>query len=432
MAGIKIIVVRLAIIIFGIIVGLLIIEIGLRFIPETRWKALIGKSPTRYLLYKTDDDIGWVHLPNAHINFRGNGEYDVDVRINSLGLRDREHTYEKPPDTFRILVLGDSFAEAIQVPVERAFPAQLERCLTERVNQEFEVINTGTSSYGPGDELLFFTHEGVKYDPDLVLVAVFVGNDVKNMGRAVDDSMIQSFGGYEFYLNEGRLQKRWIEWAEPNYEISPLEHFLRRYSTLYYVFRAPDSRVCREVDKVIERWWPQTSSSSEPVEEKSSDFPDYAYDRYLIIFASNFPDNPIVPPRIKELWTLFKAAFLELQTQVEAQNATLTVVIIPQAAQIHNAYYQRFVAEFLNKYDSLHDSDWDNWDLKTPNQAVVDFLIEQNIPVLDLMPGFQAYDATHNDLLYYQEDIHFNEKGHQLAADLMCDWLIEKALVPSE
>jgi lysophospholipase L1-like esterase len=424
MAGIKIIVVRLAIIIFGIIVGLLIIEIGLRFIPETRWKALIGKSPTRYLLYKTDDDIGWVHLPNAHINFRGNGEYDVDVRINSLGLRDREHTYEKPPDTFRILVLGDSFAEAIQVPVERAFPAQLERCLTERVNQEFEVINTGTSSYGPGDELLFFTHEGVKYDPDLVLVAVFVGNDVKNMGRAVDDSMIQSFGGYEFYLNEGRLQKRWIEWAEPNYEISPLEHFLRRYSTLYYVFRAPDSRVRREINRRIDRWWFE-SISSQPT-AKTSNLPAYAYDKNLIIFARGFPDNPIVPQHMKELWELFKAASLELQARVKAHSAQLAVVIIPVDAQVHETIYDKWVLKYVDEYGWLGTA----WDIGAPNKAISHFLVEHDIPMLDLMPNFQAYDETHDDLLYFRDNPHLNETGHQLAADLMCDWLIEDELVP--
>src|SRR4030095_10354965 len=37
------------------------------------------------------------------------------VTINSQGLRDRERPIEKPPSTYRILVLGDSYVEALQV-----------------------------------------------------------------------------------------------------------------------------------------------------------------------------------------------------------------------------------------------------------------------------------------------------------------------------
>jgi hypothetical protein len=43
------------------------------------------------------------------------------VRINSDGLRDREHPKAKPAGTFRIAVLGDSFTEAMHVPMEQTF-----------------------------------------------------------------------------------------------------------------------------------------------------------------------------------------------------------------------------------------------------------------------------------------------------------------------
>jgi hypothetical protein len=43
------------------------------------------------------------HRPNSEAFLMG-----VDVKINSLGLRDYEVTLQKPPDAYRIVVLGDS------------------------------------------------------------------------------------------------------------------------------------------------------------------------------------------------------------------------------------------------------------------------------------------------------------------------------------
>ena len=171
---------------------------------------------------------------------------------------------------------------------------------------------------------------------------------------------------------------------------------------------------------------------SESPTATTAEFPYYAYDEYLIIFAAGFPDNPIVPPQIKEYWHLFQTVILELQAQVQAHKAQLAVVVIPRSAQIHQAQYQEFVSKLLKDYDALHDSDWGNWDFSAPDQAVVNFMGGQNIPVLDLMPGFRAYDATHSEPLYFQEDIHFNQQGHQLTADMLCDWLVDEKLVPIE
>ncbi|MFW6113083.1 MAG: SGNH/GDSL hydrolase family protein, partial [Thermodesulfobacteriota bacterium] len=53
------------------------------------------------------------------------------VRINSDGLRDREHSLAKPPGTLRIAVLGDSFPEALHVNREEAFWAVMERGLQD-------------------------------------------------------------------------------------------------------------------------------------------------------------------------------------------------------------------------------------------------------------------------------------------------------------
>lgn len=411
----------------GISIAILMIEAGLRVIPESTWKKMLSRNPWRHILFEVDKNIGWVHVPNVRMNWTGNGEYDVDVQINSAGLRDYEHTYEKSPGTFRILILGDSFTEAIQVPLEQTFPVQLEKCLAGRMAQRVEVINAGVSGYGPGEELLFFRHQGVKYQPDLVLVAIFIGNDILNMRVDSGSTLLEVTGGYQFFLQDGQLKQRWVDWAGLDPNSSELERFFRRNSRLYYVLKSPDSRVPHWWEDVTESWGLELARAENATFQiqKSDELPGwpaYADDPRLIIFARNFPDNPVVSPNIRELWELFKAPFLELQTQVEAPGAKLAAIIIPMGPQVHKTMYDDWVAGYTETYPGLRPEDWD---VAAPDKAIEAFLLEHHIPVLDLLPGFQAYTQVNDELIYFPRDGHFNEKGHFLTAELTCNWLVE-------
>ena len=55
--------------------------------------------------YLYDENLGWRNIPGWSATTNGR-----KLTINSKGLRDREHAYEKPKNTQRILVLGDSYA----------------------------------------------------------------------------------------------------------------------------------------------------------------------------------------------------------------------------------------------------------------------------------------------------------------------------------
>lgn len=126
------------------------------------------------------------------------------VRINRAGRRDRDRPLEKPAGTLRIAVLGDSFAEAVQVPVEDAFPAVLERSLAgcEALGgRTVEVLNFGVSGYGTAQELLTLRARAGAYRPDLVLLAFFPGNDVVENDRALDHDPLRPY----FSVEEGRL-----------------------------------------------------------------------------------------------------------------------------------------------------------------------------------------------------------------------------------
>jgi len=121
---------------------------------------------------------GLQNRPNA-AGYKRTSEFSVHVRVNSKGLRGAEIDYPKPPGTFRTLVLGDSFMFALQVAEEDTFVTHLGNRLdqTAGVDTTFETINGGADGWSTVNEYVWLTTEGYRYDPDLVVLMFYAGND---------------------------------------------------------------------------------------------------------------------------------------------------------------------------------------------------------------------------------------------------------------
>jgi lysophospholipase L1-like esterase len=93
---------------------------------------------------------------------------DVEVTINSLGLRDDELPQQKAPDVWRLVVLGDSFSFGWGVERGEGYCDLLEQGLA-RGQQRVQVINAGVPGWGPVQEWLWLLHQGHSFAPDAVL-----------------------------------------------------------------------------------------------------------------------------------------------------------------------------------------------------------------------------------------------------------------------
>jgi hypothetical protein len=98
--------------------------------------------------------------------------------ISSQGLRDREFAIPRPPDTFRVLMLGDSVAFGANVDATATFPKRLETLLAGRT-ASVEVVNAGVSGYSTYNQLHHYLEHSRHFEPQLVVVAICL-NDVVN------------------------------------------------------------------------------------------------------------------------------------------------------------------------------------------------------------------------------------------------------------
>jgi lysophospholipase L1-like esterase len=135
---------------------------------ELTLRPLLGQKS---LLFMPDEALGWRLIPGATGLWGG-----VPVRINAKGLRGPELPYPKPTGTTRILFLGDSVTFGYRVAYEDTIVHHVEQELRE-LGHPVEAINAGVGGYSPWQELAYLEGEGLRYQPDLVVLS-FVLNDV--------------------------------------------------------------------------------------------------------------------------------------------------------------------------------------------------------------------------------------------------------------
>ncbi len=127
-------------------------------------------------LKRTDPNpnLSFTNRPYGHAFLMGQ-----DVQISSQGLRDREFSLQKPPGTYRIMMLGDSTTFGWGVAANDTASKVLERELTAAHlpgYDRFEVLNTGVGNYDTVQEMTYYKTAGRNFHPDLVVLVYFIND----------------------------------------------------------------------------------------------------------------------------------------------------------------------------------------------------------------------------------------------------------------
>jgi hypothetical protein len=106
-------------------------------------------------------------------------EFRSEVRINSLGFRDREIIVDKP-DGARVLLVGDSTTFGWGVRLEESWGKLLEKQLRAR-GVAVEILNLGKPGASPRDYADLAERAVPWLKPDLVVVAILQGDDLAQL-----------------------------------------------------------------------------------------------------------------------------------------------------------------------------------------------------------------------------------------------------------
>ncbi len=149
--------------------------------------------------------------PNSSYEWQG-----IPVEINSKGLRTPETPYEKPADTFRILNLGDSVVMGWGVREEETYGRRLEQWLNQQSDDDlrYEVINAGVPGWNLENALSYLQVEGLRYEPDIILLDLTTTNDIRGKSALLANSqpaVIQWLRDHTYFWPYLTIQLRWFE-----------------------------------------------------------------------------------------------------------------------------------------------------------------------------------------------------------------------------
>lgn len=400
---------RSRLLLFGLIMALAVAEIGLR---------LIGYSYPEF--YKTDLSRGYSLRPGMQGFYRKEGK--SLVRINSEGLRDREHDKEKPANTIRIALLGDSYAEALQVPMVDAFWSVMERDLDQCVSssgKKAEVINFGVSGYGTAQELITLREHVWDYAPDIVLLAVTTNNDITDNSRALkktDDIPYFVYRDGQLVLDDSFKQSRDVVWRQSK---------LALISEWFYD-HSRSMQVTSEAYRGFKVFLTSLPSEFRLVPESGlvSNVPGPALlDRSVELGIDNFVYSEPANQIWDNAWRVTEGLIKTMRDDVKSREARFVVVTLSNGAQVLPSPAQR--AAYMRGFGIT--------DLFYPDRRIKALGDREGFEVITLAPEMQSY-AEHNGVTLHGIGStlgfgHWNANGHRVAGELLARKLCESGLV---
>jgi SGNH hydrolase-like domain, acetyltransferase AlgX len=346
----------------------------------------------------------WVVLPLLTVEFAmivlepylftGFYQYDPDIGFrvrpyamgsNQFGFNDKDYPLQRAPGTFRILVVGDSFGWA--GGKDGNYTALLGKQLsTGSDGHRIEVINASYPNTHTGEQLLVLKKYGLQYDPHLVVLGFFAGNDfadaVPNRKRIVVN---------DIYIDIDKRQ-----------EVTLFGYPLVRHSRLL-LFVKQKYRILRETLGTPLMGHAQQQSPSQGT---------FSEDTFLSIERDRMEFCNLKAYRqgkdAGNVDYIFQSV-REMRNLLQAKGIPLIVAIFPDEFQINEQLADTIFRRF--------NLDRDDYDLALMQKVLKTFLDSEKIPYVDMLERFR--EAGRRESLYLLRDSHWNEAGNHLAADIL-------------
>lgn len=325
--------------------------------------------------------------PNGRFIYRGYlpgtfEDFENEVGLNSQGFHDYEHPAARPAtNTYRIMILGDSYVAALSVPIEDNFCHLIERKL--RVEDplrcgSYENIALGRGSQAQETELEWLRKYGPEFKPDLVLLVFFCGNDVmENSDR--------------LYGAAQKFAAHYVSQVVP-----------RKIEFFNHALIFPRSRLNGLVAEALTTWYSENLFRFDhSIRREDLESPE------LGVYQSP------LSPEWENAFTRSASLLDHIRSNCDGLHAQLTLACLVSPQAVGDLGHQELIGA---KQFGL--------DLKRPERWIASWCTEQKVPYL-LLSGDLGRAGPRR--VFWRHDGHLNECGNKVVADALYPFLANVA-----
>ncbi|MBL6934725.1 MAG: SGNH/GDSL hydrolase family protein [Alphaproteobacteria bacterium] len=339
---------------------------------------------------RLDARLGWA--PRAGVEGTYAFEGRTYLRINGDGFRDVDHDPAKPEGVLRVAVLGDSFTEAREVALGDTYWKVMERglsgCLAAS-GQKAEVLGFAVNGYGTAQQLMVLEDSVWRYDPDVVVLAFFTGNDLWNNSFDLEGHSDRPYR----VLRDGEL--------------------------------APDPRSAKGLRFTVKKVWSdikhglfnalRTIQLGRQAYKRARTWAEHRDDGVSGQLMAGLNSALYREPQDeswRETWNITEALIRAMKKNVSANGAEFWLVTLSNPVQVHpDGALRAQIAADLGVTD-----------LTYADRRLARFAETESIPAVTLVDPLRAYAETHGTGLHGSGDFaggHWNPTGHKVTGELL-------------
>ncbi len=381
----KLVLKRLVIVIASILIVVILAEAGVRkFLPQLTYSKAYHDTFTCF----TDNPwIPFTLKSNSVCDMKSPwGEFDTVAHINSNGYRGKEFQIEKEPGVKRILMLGDSFAFGQGVSDTETYSSYAERYLHQKGVEKAEVINAGyADSFSPDSYYVYLKKYGLKLKPDVIVVSLFVYNDITDLEETVWDSVDSDFLPERIvsccrYFGNGTLKNKELS-------IKYTIPILRESELFQLAFNTINTKLHLNLD------------------------PSFG------IMKKDMYAGCVLSPECIQMFQAEKDRVIHvlqgMNTLAKENDSTLIVMLIPASYQV---------------YPQMSEDYWNLVPLVKGNESFIQEHLKQimnreSISQINLLPFFEK--EKENAQLFFQYDDHFTPAGNKVAGETIGQYILD-------
>lgn len=324
------------------------------------------------------------------------GQIRYGFPVNATGHYDADFLPKRQGE-FLVVCIGDSFSPGT-VPHHFHFTTVCERKLPG-----INCYNMGISGLGPCGYLYLLATEALPLKPDLIVINLFIGNDIAECNR------------------RKKVGMTWLSFFDRDNVLLCVvpPRILRMIKESRELGRRAGTREGEDIDVCPDSESPETLREQLPwLDDPLREKPSITLEAFLELEKRR---ASCISWNNKNLYPRFFDTMGDIRNA--AGDIPMAVMLIPDNYQVEDVLW-----------DQIHaDLNCPSADRFFPQGVIIPWLEEQGIPYLDLLPALRVVPVLSDGQrhVYDLQGTHFNARGNKIAGECLAEFLASRWYVPS-